>query len=422
MYNDIYQLKQEIIAGEDTLIELKEVFFKGNQIRFAGKGKAQNVIAEVFISMANTEGGVIVFGVNDHREIVGVDESKRDILEQFVVNISINNCVPQLEPVLDWLYLPDKNNRPCLCLKVTIAKARYYVHQTSDGRFLKRIGSHRTLIPAEQLGRLLTARRLTIPFEERPVLGASLDDLDLKSFSKYHNNRFGYKPEEGNIPIDKLLGNLKLVVKDDNNKWTPTNLGILLFNDRPDNYIGGAFIDIASYRHYEADGNAADTERIYGTIPEQIEQAMRYLKVSPLAPVKSVKGNLGRKDYHSYSLIALQEAVVNAIVHRDYELIGSQIRIFIFPDRIEFWNPGGLHNTLTPEDLYAGCHPIRRNQHLCGFMRDYSSSLTNHSYMEARGEGFLNLVRKSVKISGKTPELKIVGQALCLTIFAAKFF
>ena len=115
---------------------------------------------------------------------------------------------------------------------------------------------------------------------------------------------------------------------------------------------------------------------------------------------------------------ALQEAVVNAVVHRDYEVTGSQIIIRIFPERIEIQNPGGLHNTLTEEALYTGCQPVRRNQHLAGFMRDFPSSITGTSFMEARGEGFLNLVRDSMALSKKRPEIKRIGQAVKLTIFA----
>ena len=81
MYDDIQTLLSEITAGEDTLLEFKEVVFKDNQVRFAREeGKAQNVIAEVFISMANTQGGVIVFGVNKDGVIIGIDETKRDAL------------------------------------------------------------------------------------------------------------------------------------------------------------------------------------------------------------------------------------------------------------------------------------------------------------------------------------------------------
>lgn len=421
MYDSIELLLNEILAGEDTFLEFKEVVFKGNQIRFAREeGRAQNVIAEVFVSMANTEGGVIIFGVNKDREVIGIDETKRDILEQFVVNLAVNNCKPPLEPAIDWLLLPDSMGRSLLCLKATIQKSRYYVHQTTDGRFLKRVGSHRSPIPAEQLGRLLAVRNLLIPFEERPVMNSSINDIDPNRFKAYYQRRFGSTPEERGLSTPQLLLNLKLVIKNEDGALLPTNLGMLLFSENPDKWLNGAFIDIAVYDHDVADGNTKDSRKIYGPAPEQIAQAFNYLMASPFFETSSSKDSLGRIDRPVYASAALQEAVVNAIVHRDYELTGSQIRIFIFPDRMEFWNPGGLHNTLRIEDLYAGCQPMRRNQLLAGFLRDYANPVTGRSYMEARGEGFLTLVRDSELISGRRPEIKIQGQAVCLTIFARK--
>lgn len=71
------------------------------------------------------------------------------------------------------------------------------------------------------------------------------------------------------------------------------------------------------------------------------------------------------------------------------------------------------------EALYTGCQPIRRNQLLAGFMRDFPSPITGTSFMEARGEGFLNLVRDSEALSGKRPKIERIGEAVKLTIYAA---
>lgn len=418
--DDITPLLSEIAAGEDTYLEFKEVVFKGDQVRFAREeGKAQTVLAEVFVSMANTEGGMILFGVNDNREIVGIDESKRNILEQFVVNLCLNNCNPGIEPFLDWLYLPGSDGNPALCLKVTIPKAKFYVHSTSDGRYLKRVGSHRALIPADQLGRLLSARRLTIPAEERPVYQAGVEVIDRLRFDAYYQRRFGTPPDGAGIDVHQLLVNQKLAVRDEAGNLRATILGVLLFSERPDSMLDGAFIDVAAYSGSVADANAQDARRIHGPIPEQIEQALQYFRTSPLIAQPSRKDGAGRLDLETYSLLALQEGIVNALVHRDYELEGSQVRVFLFPDRVEIWNPGGLHNTLTEEDLYRGCQPIRRNQLLAGFMRDYISPLTGRSYMESRGEGFLTIVRESERVSGRRPDLQVQGQAVRLTIYSA---
>ena len=133
----------------------------------------------------------------------------------------------------------------------------------------------------------------------------------------------------------------------------------------------------------------------------------------------SSKDGLGRRDKPAYSEFALQEAIVNALAHRDYEVTGSQVIVTLFPDRVEIRNPGGLHNTLTEENLFAGCQPVRRNQILAGFLRDYPGPVTGRSYMEARGEGCLTLVRTSTELSGRRPELRNTGSAVMLTIFAA---
>lgn len=421
IYDDKQELLEEIAAGEDTLLEFKEVVFKGDQVRFASEeGRAPKVIAEVFASMANTEGGLVVFGVNKHGDVVGIDAAKRDKLEQFVVRCALDHCVPAIEPVLDWVYLPATNDATArLCLKVYLPRARFYVHQTSDGRFLKRVGSHRRPIPPEQLGRLLASKQLSLPFEERPVFAAPLDAINRNRFDDYHRARFDKPLSESGLPYERVLGNLKLAVQQEDRPWQPSTVGLLLFSDHPEMHLPGAYVDIAVYDQAVADGNTVDSKRITGPLTDQIEGVLSYLRTSPLIATVSRKDGLGRRERPAYSEFALQEAIVNALAHRDYEVSGSQVIVTVFPDRIEIRNPGGLHNTLTEENLYAGCQPVRRNQIVAGFLRDYESPATGRRYMETRGEGFLTLVRTSLELSGQRPELTNTGNAVKLTMFAA---
>jgi predicted HTH transcriptional regulator len=196
-------------------------------------------------------------------------------------------------------------------------------------------------------------------------------------------------------------------------------VGLLIFSDRPDDHLPGAYVDLAVYDHDFADGNTRDTKRITGPISEQIDAVLTYLRTSPMIATVSSKDGLGRIDRPAYSEFALQEAIVNALAHRDYEVAGSQVIITLFLERIEIRNPGGLHNTLTEENLYAGCQPVRRNQILAGFLRDFPSPATGRTYMETRGEGFLKLVKVSTELSGRRPELVNMGGAVRLTLFAA---
>ncbi len=420
MTMDVQALLSSIRAGEDTELELKEVVFWGDRIAFGSEtGRAAAKLAEVFVSMANTRGGTLVMGVRDtDRVVVGVDPRKRDLLEQFVVNVAATNCNSLIVPALNWEYLPGEGDEPKLCLIIDVPASRFDVHQTGDGRFLQRIGSHRHLIPAERLARMFSARRMTSPVEERPVSGGSLDALDPILLKQYFRSRF----KDWSPPDDwaSMLVAHKLAAVTDSGV-APTYLGILLFAERPERYVRGAYIDVAAYKQDMLDGAAADRQQIIGPLPSQIVQALTYVQVSPLNPTASRKDGWGRHDYPSYVDRALQEAIVNAVVHRDYEVQGSQIIIRLFPDRIEFQNPGALYNTLTVENLYAGCQPFRRNQLLAGFMRGYKSTVTGGHFMEAMGEGFLNLVKDSEQLSGRRPELEQIGQATKLTIYAATY-
>ena len=416
---DVTALLDSIRAGEDSELELKEVLFLGHRVSFgSGEGRAAPRLAEVFVSMANTNGGRVVLGVRDSDRLpVGIEPDRRELVEQLVVNAATENCVPMIVPVLNWEYLPGAEETRALCLIVEIPRSLHELHQTSDGRFLQRIGSHRRLIPAERLARMLSARRMSNPIEERPVFGSTLADLHELRLEHYFRDRFPdwSRPEEW----DRTLRAHKLAISTDAGV-IPTYLGVLLFAEQPEQFLPGAYVDVAAYHGATADGETVDSRRITGPLPEQIAQTLTYFRSSALVPTASRKDWDGRHDYPSYAHTALQEAVVNAVVHRDYEARGSQIIIRLFPDRIEFQNPGALYNTLTIENLYAGCQPARRNQFLAGFMRDFKSPLTGASYMEARGEGFLKLVRDSERLSGRRPLLEQIGDATRLTIYAAR--
>ena len=415
---NIGPLMASIRAGEDSELELKEVVFEGNRISLGGsEARPAARLAQVLVSMANTSGGHIVLGVRDSDQVpVGIDPDKRELVEGLVVNAATQNCIPMIVPKLDWEFLPVEDGEPKLCLIVEVPASRFEVHQTKDGRYLQRIGSHQRLIPPERLAQLLTTRRLVSPVEERPVVDASLEDLDEVRLAKYFRSRFSDWTASEDWQ-SWLVGHKLAAVHEEQAR--PTHLGVLLFSDQPDFFIPSAYIDLALYKHDAPDGNTADSQRIAGPIPEQIAQALSWLRVSPLNPTISVKSGDGRRDYPAYSEFALQEAVVNAVAHRDYGVSGSQIIIRMFPDRVEFQNPGALHHSLAVENLYIGCQPIRRNQLLAGFLRNFNSSVTGSSYMEARGEGFLNLVRASEGLSGRRPVLEQIGEATKLTIFAA---
>jgi len=419
MYNITSELLTEIQAGEDAYLELKEVVFRGDAPRFADEEtRATEAIAQVLCSFVNTEGGVIVFGVNDRRAVVGVAPEKMDSLEQWVVNVARHNCEPPVDVLLDRRLLPDEAGVEHLCLKVDVSKS-LYVHRTSGGHWMERIGSHRDDMRPERLARLMERRRIAGPFEERPIPAATLDDLALESFKAYLTRRFGPDSDEVlPLTLEERLINQRLAEQQDDGRILPTVVGLLLFGREPISYrLPGAFVECVCYRGTVADANdQIDALQLHGPIHEQVVAATRF--ADRWIPTQAEKNHEGRRDMRPYSLRAVHEAIVNAVVHRDYQLGGSNVRVFIFSDRIEISNPGGLHNTLRRENLIAGCQPFRRNQLLCGFLRDFESPITGRALMEARGEGFLMLVRETRRLGGAV-DLPAHPDAVTLTLTAA---
>ena len=425
MYDTPEDLLREIHAGEDTLLDWKEVVFKGNEVRLVPKGshdsdKAPVELAKDLTCFANSDGGVVVFGVRRDGERVGIPRDGTESLQQFIVNVAQNNVEPPIGHLLtfDWIQLPDSSGQPTRCLKLEIKKALYSVHAPKGRRAYWRLADHCHEMTMEQQAQAFDRRGLISPFEERPVLPASIETIEIETFRKYCRNRYGDAPDSLDAAGIRLVQNLRVVACDEAGVPHPTGLGLLLFSREPGQWIQGAYLDLVVYQGREADADRQlDAKPFRGTVVEQIEGAMAYLRLSPFVPVPAEKNDLGRLDRPAYSLRALQEGIVNALVHRDYSL-PSQVRVFVFADRIEISNPGRLHNTLTPADLFAGCQPMRRNQMLAGFLRDYTSSLTGRAYMEARGEGFLTMVRECERVTGRRPSLDVIGGGVKLTIFA----
>ena len=113
-----------------------------------------------------------------------------------------------------------------------------------------------------------------------------MENIDQARFAAHYELSVGEPVASAMDPIERILVNQKLAADVDGG-LLPTNLGVLLFSARPATWLNGAYVDIAVYDHEIADGNTRDTQRVDGTIPEQIEQVLRYLQASPMLATRS---------------------------------------------------------------------------------------------------------------------------------------
>ena len=407
-YYDRDELLALIRAGEGTALELRET---ADPVGATEGRRADADLAEVFVSMANTNGGLVVFGVRGpDGKVVGIEPERRDAAERFALHVASARCEPTILAEPDWVVLPDEGGVGRACLVIRIRPSFHDYHRTSEGRYLRRSETRRFLVHPELMDRCLTRQRPPTPVEDRPALRSRLPDLDRTLLAAYFRHRFpDWSPPEDWTP---LLRNHHFAVETALGV-IPTLLGVLLFSERPDDYLPGAFIEMETHSTDESESKRPTVERITGPLPKQIEQAVSFLEGSPLTRTVS-RTEAGAGDGPGYSTRALQESVVNAVVHRDYAEL-SPVVVRVFPDRIEFENPGTLCS-VEPSALYAGAPPRCRNQMLAATLAYYDSRITGGLLTMATDGGFLALIRDSERLSGRRPDLEEIGRTTGLTI------
>lgn len=414
-YYDPDELLALLRAGEGTALELREAADPGGATEASGEGRrADTDLPEVFVSMANTNGGLVVFGVRrQDGKVVGMEPERRDAAERFALHVASARCEPTILAEPAQVVLPDEGGIGRACLVVRIRPSFHHYHRTSEGRCLRRSGTRRFLAHPELLDRCLTRQHPPTPVEDRPALRSRLPDLDRTLLAAYFRRRFpDWSPPEDWTP---LLRNHHFAVETALGA-IPTFLGVLMFSERPDDYLPGAFIEMEFHRGDEPEAKSPTVERITGPLPRQIERAVSSLEEAPSARTVSPPDD-GAGDGRGYPIRVIQEAVVNAVVHRDYA-DPSPVVVRVFPDRIEFENPGTLYNA-EPSALYAGAPPRRRNQMLAGVLAHCDSRRRGGPLTRASGEAFLALVRESEDRFRRRPCLRVLGDGTIMTIYAA---
>jgi predicted HTH transcriptional regulator len=199
-------------------------------------------------------------------------------------------------------------------------------------------------------------------------------------------------------------------------------------SETPHRHLPGAFIQAVAYRGTELApaGDRSyqlDARDITGPLDRQIMEACAFVRRNMrLAARKHPEG--GRQDIPQYDLLAVFEAVANAVAHRDYSIAGAKIRLRLFEDRLELYSPGMLPNTMTTESL-----PFRqaaRNEALTSLLarcpiEDDSLAVHRRQIMDKRGEGVVIILDRTEQLTGYRPVYRLIDESeLLLTIPASE--
>jgi predicted HTH transcriptional regulator len=413
MFDTADELIKQVQLGEDSSLELKDLRFKGNRINEPHRES----MADALASMANTANGVFVLGVDDKTRLVtGIPVEMLDAVEIWIRDICNGLITPQLFYRIRKISVMSDDGAERNIIRIDVPKS-LFVHQ-SPGGYYERIGASKRQMSPDRLARLFQQRSQTrmIYFDEQAVTNASPDCLQKELWDRFKTS------VSSNDDMEFLLKS-KFLTKDEDGGIYPTVSGMLMANDRPHEYLPGAFIQAVAYRGNERSANGAyqiDAQDITGTLDRQINDACAFMRKN--MRVYAVK-EPARRDIPQYSMQAVFEAVVNAVAHRDYSISSSKIRLHIFSDRFELFSPGAIPNTMTIETL-----PLRqatRNELLTSILsrcpvKSFGTENMRHFFLERRGEGVPIILAESEKLSGRIPEYRLLdGSELMLTVYAA---
>jgi len=330
-----------IITDMDALRFLRE-----DEDRLEFKEGFSRDVVKLGAAFANAEGGLIVLGADRTGQVVGVEgaeELVREIIESFKKHTD-----PQMIPEIT----PLGTERGTLLL---IRVPEFPLKPVQfDGKCYVKEGRKVRLLGPEEIAEL-HLKSLGLSWDAFPARDAGIDDLDLDRFAHYVEK--ARKTERRNFPDRpprELLEKLELV-----REGKPTWAAVLLFGRDPQRFLPQAVVHCGRTRGLS---EIVDHRLLGGTIIDQVDEAMTFIK-KHLTVHLVISESPERMEVWDFPLEALREAVINAIVHRDYRE-PSDIQLRITDDKVSIWNPGRLPEGITVEGLYGMTHPSRPRNRL----------------------------------------------------------
>ncbi len=389
-----------------TRTELLEIIRNGESsgVEFKRDDIQNHDLVKELVAFANLEGGIVLLGVEDDGSISGITRTPQK-LEGFVMNA----CRDKIRPGLIPFYELIKDIEPGKDVAIVRVSRGFDVHtRWHDNRnaYYIRVGTQSREPTPEELGRLFQQRG-SFRAELRPVSGATLADLDMRRLSNY----FAYVRGQDAPDINDesawktLLFNTEIMVEDG-----ITVSGILLFGRTPNRFLPQAGIDAVAYPGANKDYAARERAALRGPMSPLlndageiveaglVDQAIAFVQRNTPIGGQLEEGGARREGRPSYPGEAIREAIVNALVHRDYLLSSTDIELSIYDDRLEITSPGRLPNGITPARMLTGCRAAR-NQLIKDVMRDYG-------YLEHSGMGVPRKIVKCMREhNGTEPQL-----------------
>ncbi|AEC51943.1 hypothetical protein PNA2_1027 [Pyrococcus sp. NA2] len=356
-------------------MDVKDLIKKGESETIEFKRKLNDSVYKTLSAFANTDGGILLLGVSNDGKVFGFSGDLDSLARSIRHNLRINPSIKVEEIGGKKVVIIDVSKSP--------------VPISFKGRYYKRVGAQTVEMGWEDLQRFFL-QKSGITWDSLPS-SATLEDLDEETIRKFVHmarNRLPYINE--NEDVESILDKLGLL-----EDGKITNAALLLFGKEPQRYYIQAKVRIGRFKDPIT---IIDDKEIGGNLFTQVEEVMKVI-MSHIGVRYEFEGELRRKEIWDYPLDALREAIINALIHRDYT-DPSNVQIKIFDDSIWIWNPGELPPGIVIEDLKKETHPSKlRNPKIAQVF--YYAGL-----IERWGTGTFKIVRLCLENGLPEPEFR----------------
>jgi predicted HTH transcriptional regulator len=330
------------------------------------------------IAMANSRGGrgYIIFGVEDKTKVIrGIDPG--DFHEEQIQQIIYNRCDPPVPISVDFINYESKT-----IAIITVFRSSHKPHMMlQNGAFYVRRGSTTDVARRSEIANLFQEYGL-MTYETVMLQNAKMDQLENDRIISYFNS-LGIRSESPNVVLLQAMG--FIAMKNESEEWCPTIGGMMLFGRDPSLFLPQIYVKAVS---------GQDTVIIAGNVYEMLSRTSAFLR-------ERVKDE-------GYPFDAVDEVIVNAILHRDYMDTSRGIVVSLSEKNIEVSNPGALIANNSIYKFINEKNPDRRNAWL--YQRLAASTAEENRFVNG-GIGFSGIKKAFEKI-GEVKFLNIGTQNL----------
>jgi ATP-dependent DNA helicase RecG len=347
----------------EDVIQIIESGFETSTVQFKVTINNINQLSQEMVAFSNTLGGLLIIGVADNGEVLGLTPKDIRKLNQWIGSASTELIKPPISPLTDVIKIQDKD-----ILVIEVLQGTNKPYYTNEGISYIKKGSDKRIAPPEEILRMFQASG-KIYADEGIVSNSSEKDIDEQIFKEFIFNKFFKRMGSNGMsvnefkkleisealekigvyaPFPQVLKNMAF--SDGNNL---TLAGLLLFGKTPQQYKPMFTLQCVNYVGNDIAGtNFRDSEPPYeGDLKTLFENGMAFLKRNLRSvQVETSFNSLGTLEI---PLESLEELLVNSLIHRDY-YINSTVKVLMFDNRIEIVSPGKLPNTLTIENILTG--------------------------------------------------------------------